>query len=155
MFAQNVRKGINYSRGKQDKKVSEYLKNRIRFNSDQMYALCPIKCSCSEFPNGKPKRSRRLDDAGLNHLSYKKRTMDSSLICKLTDRVKELGVGVLTGFCFESLENWNEDVEVGALLAQNSESMGEEGLSPSQLWLPRAGLPRYRRPRDPSRDVSS
>ena len=82
--------------------------------------------------------------------------MDGSLICKLIDRVKELRVGVLTGFCFESLENWNEDVEAGgASLAQNSECMGEEGLSPSQLWLPRAGLPRYGRPRDLSRDISS
>lgn len=70
----------------------------------------------------------------------------------MIDRDKEF-VRVLTGFCSKALENWNEDVEVTAVVHVGSKQRihGREGL-PSQLAL-RARLPRYGRPRDLARDI--
>ena len=76
MFAQNGEKGLipGESRIRRFQNIEKF--GSDRFDSRSSMELCPIKCSCSEFPNGKPKRCRRLDDAGVNHLSNKKRTMD-------------------------------------------------------------------------------
>ena len=121
------------------------MKNRVRFNSRSLYGLCPINCSCSEFPNGKPKRSRRLDDAGVNHLSTRERWIARDL--QLIDRNKEFES--LLDFVESSreLEGGFEVVHVGS----KQRIHGREGL-PSQLSH-RTRLPRYRRPRDLSRDI--
>ena len=151
MFAQNGEKGLipGESRIRRFQNIEKFGSDLIQ---DQcMYGeLCPIKCSCSEFPNGKPKRSRRLDDAGVNHLSEQVKNDRIARDLQLIDRDKELRVLVFTGVCSKALENWNEDVEV--VHVGSKQRIHGRGGTPSQLAL-RTRLPRYRRPRDLSRDI--
>ena len=115
MFAQNGEKGLipGESRIRRFQNIEKFGSDLIQ---DQcMYGeLCPIKCSCSEFPNGKPKRSRRLDDAGVNHLSEQVKNDRIARDLQLIDRDKEFRSPSLYWIVFESSRELERGCRSGA-----------------------------------------